>query len=581
MILKKIHGNRSCKATWDKFAEDQNKARTVKCKEPQCFKHWSMCPEHKVQNKKKYDDLTSRYAWQFIQMAPGVHENAINHFWDLQSPITPPHTPTIPHLNMPVSPNITVESAHYFDSKQKRDPDDQSPESPPRTKTLFIYYMKTPTGEEVKVMADGGATISLLKHSEKDKLGIERQIGETTLTGVGNQQVSTRAPIVHFSLASSFNKKMKQFPIDSAVIQTITTIPNTNLVHAIKTVLKVMYKKCKLFMKENEHYIKFDNFQTGYEGGDIDFLLGIPELSIHPKIIVQFSNGTAIALIRQPTKHNKFLILVGPIRDAESLMEADVEIGNDTKDLAAQHANEVHLLHCEENKHITSQEHEAQEAETQQEEPTEHDNINEERASQVNEEQEIEKDVNFKKTILKPGITNTKPKRGDVIKVNYTSKLGDGSTMDNTLRQEPYVFVSEITPTTKGFQHAVSTMNCQEKASFEIPSKWMYGKAGIPSNIPPNTDFILEIHRMETEQLDEETQIQVEIGLQINHTEEQREMGIPKLSDKEFANIAIGIVTAQREELGPQPDQQTQRQQAPQFTSQSFLGQGQHTKQKT
>ena len=86
---------------------------------------------------------------------------------------------------------------------------------------------------------------------------------------------------------------------------------------------------------------------------------------------------------------------------------------------------------------------------------------------------------------------------------------------------------------------------------------------------------------METEQLDEETQIQLEIGLQINHTEEQREMGIPKLSDKEFANIAIGIVTAQREELEPQPDQQTQRQQAPQFTSQSFLGQGQHTKQKT
>ena len=144
-------------------------------------------------------------------MAPGVHENAINHFWDQQNPIIPPHTPTIPHLNMPVSPNITVESAHYFDSKQKRDPDDQSPESPPRTKTLFIYYIKTPTGEEVKVMADGGATISLLKHSEKDKLGKQMQIGETTLTGVGNQQVSTRAPIVHFSLASSFNNKTKQF----------------------------------------------------------------------------------------------------------------------------------------------------------------------------------------------------------------------------------------------------------------------------------------------------------------------------------------------------------------------------------
>ena len=108
--------------------------------------------------------------------------------------------------------------------------------------------------------------------------------------------------------------------------------------------------------------------------------------------------------------------------------------------------------------------------------------------------------------------------------------------MDNTLQHEPYVFVSEITPTTKGFQHAVSTMNCQEKASFEIPSKWMYGKAGIPSNIPPHTDFILKIHRMETEQQDEETQLQVEIGLQVNHTEEQKEMGILTLSDKELTN---------------------------------------------
>ena len=126
--------------------------------------------------------------------------------------------------------------------------------------------------------------------------------------------------------------------------------------------------------------------------------------------------------------------------------------------------------------------------------------------------------------------------------------------MDNTLQQEPYVFVSSKTPTTKGFQHAVSTMNCQEKASFEIPSKWMYGKAGIPSNIPPHTDFILKIHRIETKQQDEETRIQVEVGLQINHTEEQKEMGILKLSDKESINIAIGIVKAQRKELESPPD---------------------------
>ena len=73
----------------------------------------------------------------------------------------------------------------------------------------------------------------------------------------------------------------------------------------------------------------------------------------------------------------------------------------------------------------------------------------------------------------------------------------------------------------------------------------------------------------------------MEIGLQINHTEEQKEMGILKLSDKEIINIAIGTVKAQRKELESPPDQQNQGQQATQLPSQSFLGQGQYTKQKT
>ena len=233
------------------------------------------------------------------------------------------------------------------------------------------------------------------------------------------------------------------------------------------------------------------------------------------------------------------------------------------------------------NKHVTFHEYENHEAESQHAEATEHGNINEERTRQANEEHQIEEDVNYKKTILEEGIPNTKPKRGDVIRVNYTSTLGDGSKMDNTLQHEPYELISEITPTTKGFQHAVSTMNCQERASFEIPSKWMYGKAGIPSNIPPHTDFILKIHRIETKQQNRETQIQMEVGLQINHTQEQREMKTLKLSEQELINIAIGTVKRQRKELESPPDQQIQGQQATQPPSQSFLGQGQYTKQKT
>ena len=94
----------------------------------------------------------------------------------------------------------------------------------------------------------------------------------------------------------------------------------------------------------------------------------------------------------------------------------------------------------------------------------------------------------------------------------------------------------------------------------------MYGKAGIPSNIPPHTDFTLQIHRIETKQQEEsrEAQIQAEVGLHINHNQEPREkMMTPKPSDQAFLNIIIEV------------------QQATQLQSDSFLDKGHHIKQKT
>ena len=112
----------------------------------------------------------------------------------------------------------------------------------------------------------------------------------------------------------------------------------------------------------------------------------------------------------------------------------------------------------------------------------------------------------------------------------------------------------------------------------------MYGKAGIPSNIPPHTDFTLQIHRIETKQQEEsrEAQIQVEVGLHINHNQEPREkMMTQKLSDQELLNIIVGAVKGPTKQLESPPGQQDQCQQATQLHSDSFLDQGQHTKQKT
>ena len=122
------------------------------------------------------------------------------------------------------------------------------------------------------------------------------------------------------------------------------------------------------------------------------------------------------------------------------------------------------------------------------------------------------------------------------------------------------------------------------KAQFKIPHEWTDGKAGIPSNIPPHTDFTLKIHRIETKQQEKsrETQIQVEVGLHINHNQEPREkMKTQKLSDQELLNIIIGTVKGPTKQLESPPDQQDQCQQATQLHSESFLDQGQYTKQKT
>ena len=87
--------------------------------------------------------------------------------------------------------------------------------------------------------------------------------------------------------------------------------------------------------------------------------------------------------------------------------------------------------------------------------------------------------------------------KGDEVMVNYTSTLSDGSKMDNTYEHQPYTFIVGTTPITKGFEAAVSSMNLNEKAKFVIPSKWMYGSAGIPSNVLPGTNFTFQIHFIE------------------------------------------------------------------------------------
>ena len=53
-------------------------------------------------------------------MPQGVHENAINHFWDQNDIIEPHSDVTPPPIDMPLSPDIRIEHTHYFENHQAR-----------------------------------------------------------------------------------------------------------------------------------------------------------------------------------------------------------------------------------------------------------------------------------------------------------------------------------------------------------------------------------------------------------------------------------------------------------------------------
>ena len=392
-------------------------------------------------------------------------------------------------------------------------------------------------------------------------IGDHKEIGTTTLNGVGNQRLSTSATTVQLSLSSLFDGHMEQCDFEAAVLSEITNMPQRDHTQAIKTVLEVLRDKMPEFMAEHAHYINIDRFQTGYQAGDVSLLLGIPQLSIHPKVIIQFSNGPAIAMIRQPTQSHKFLLLAGPARSAEFLKKARVEVEKDTvKKYGKGHSEEdaqTHEVHCVGNKHVQFSEYNSVKGDSGEEEDDGADSEQDSQGEDEEKEQEQDEECKYTKWVQREGRPHTKPVKGDEVMVNYTSTLSDGSKMDNTYEHQPYTFIVGITPTTKGFEAAVSSMNLNEKAQFVIPHKWMYGKAGIPSNVPPGTNFTFDIHFIENkkhkkgkERILKEEVTENEVGLHVEHEQDKTDRGVlHKASDIALVNIAMTAAKTPQEEL--------------------------------
>jgi len=69
----------------------------------------------------------------------------------------------------------------------------------------------------------------------------------------------------------------------------------------------------------------------------------------------------------------------------------------------------------------------------------------------------------------------TQAKEGDMVKVHYTVKLGDGTVIGSTTNHEPLQFTIGEGQILPGFEQAVVGMNPGESKTIEIPADQAFG----------------------------------------------------------------------------------------------------------
>lgn len=105
---------------------------------------------------------------------------------------------------------------------------------------------------------------------------------------------------------------------------------------------------------------------------------------------------------------------------------------------------------------------------------------------------------------LVPKITNTnsknmKAENGDMVSVNYTGKLTDGTVFDSSIpRGKPIQFVLGAGMVIKGWDEGVLGMSIGEKKTLDIPADKAYGSQGVPDGkggyiIPQNATLTFDV----------------------------------------------------------------------------------------
>lgn len=102
-----------------------------------------------------------------------------------------------------------------------------------------------------------------------------------------------------------------------------------------------------------------------------------------------------------------------------------------------------------------------------------------------------------------PTPTNTTPtgevaKTGDIVSMNYTGWLENGTAFDSNVdpkfkHVEPFVFTLGAGQVIAGWDKEIVGMKVGERKTLKIPPADAYGANGIPGTIPPNSTLIFNV----------------------------------------------------------------------------------------
>jgi len=93
-------------------------------------------------------------------------------------------------------------------------------------------------------------------------------------------------------------------------------------------------------------------------------------------------------------------------------------------------------------------------------------------------------------------------KDGDMVDMNYTGTLTDGSVFDSNVNPkfghvEPFTFTIGAGEVIKGWDVGITGMKVGEKRTLEIAPDYAYGATGAGGVIPPNATISFEVELLQ------------------------------------------------------------------------------------